>query len=98
MLDLTAEAASEAVLADPDIYKVILAAYTQTVLGQLTINSTTSVQTASNALAALRSAQQPAMVQVKSFFEQKLICSAYVNAQANSVCHNADCNSHMICL
>ena len=71
VLDLTAEAASEAVLSDPDIYNVILAAYTETVLGQLTINSTGSVQIASNALAALRSAQQPAMVQVKHI-EHKL--------------------------
>lgn len=64
VLNQAAQAASQAVLSVPSVYDVILTAYTDTVLGQLTINSTASIQLASNALAALRAAQQPSMVQV----------------------------------
>ena len=53
-----------AVLQKPVIYSTVIAAFSEAVLGQLTINTTASIQTASYALAALRAAQQPAIVQV----------------------------------
>ena len=83
VLDQTAEAASEAVLSVPSIYSVILAAHTETILGQMSINSTASIQIASNALAALRSAQQPSMVQVCA----TLTRFSYANS-AMRACHN----------
>ena len=83
VLDQTAEAASEAVLSVPSIYSVILAAHTETILGQMSINSTASIQIASNALAALRSAQQPSMVQVCAILTR----FSYANS-AIRACHN----------
>ena len=63
-LYLTAEALSEAALISPAIYDTLSGAYVQAVLGQLTINTPASIQVATAALAGLRSAQQPQMVQV----------------------------------
>lgn len=63
-LYLVAEALSQAALSMPAIYDTLTSAYAQAVLGQFTINTPTSIQVATAALAALRSAQQPLMVQV----------------------------------
>lgn len=64
-LYFTAAALSEAALLAPANYETLSSAYVQAVLGQLTINTPASIQVATAALAALRSAQQPLMVQVR---------------------------------
>lgn len=64
-LYFTAEALSEAALLAPANYATLSSAYVQAALGQLTINTPASIQVATAALAALRSAQQPLMVQVR---------------------------------
>ncbi|KAL3151492.1 hypothetical protein ABBQ38_012492 [Trebouxia sp. C0009 RCD-2024] len=67
-LYVTAEALSEAALSVPANYETLSSAYVQATLEQLTINTPASIQVATAALAALRSAQQPLMVQ--TVFEQ----------------------------
>ena len=64
-LYLTAEALSKAALQAPAIWNSLSSAYVQAVLGQFTINTPTSIQVATAALAAMRSAQQSQIVQVR---------------------------------
>lgn len=60
----TAQALSEAALQAPATYDTLASAYIQAVLGQLTKNTVPAIQIATEALAALRFAQQPLIVQV----------------------------------
>ena len=64
LLVQTAAALSEAAIKVPDIYDTLASAFVQAVLGQFTLDTAASINTATTALGAMRLAQQPYIVQV----------------------------------
>lgn len=91
----TAEALSEAVLKVPAIYDTLASAYVEAVLGQLTLNTSASVDVASVALAALQFAQQPQVVQVCLTQSLALYTALYSTCSLLHVISGTSC--HLAC-